>query len=59
MLHDSYEAGIPMPWLGTAQLNWYTNSILDWRVHIAFLETTIPAKSSWDTWAVSRIPLPP
>ena len=20
---------------------------------------TIPAKSSWDTWAVSRIPLPP
>ena len=32
-----------MPWFGTAQLKWYTNSILDWRVHLAFLETSVKA----------------
>ena len=26
---------------------------------LAYLFQTIPAKSSWDTWAVSRIPHPP
>ena len=26
---------------------------------LGYLFQTIPAKSSWDTWAVSRIPLPP
>ena len=32
-----------MPWFGTAQLKWYTNSILEWRVHLAFLETSVKA----------------